>query len=115
MKYPKDQYEVLVECLKVFHVHMVDIKELNPNTLHYMVYQQFSEGQKHNWLYCVPGGILKRQHQLTEEEAKTSVKFLDFPIEKPFELYPEGCNDNHIPTAVKKAISEVFNTEYCKP
>lgn len=111
MKYPKEQYDVLVECLKVFHVHKIDVRDVSPNSLHYMVFQQFSDGQKHNWLYCVPGGVLKREHQLTEEERKTSVKFLNFTLEKPFELYPEGCDDTHIPTAVKKAIKELYENK----
>ena len=104
MKYSLIQFEELVKVLKQFAVHF-DIKAINPNALHYMVYQQISEGQKHNALYCVNGQI-KKFHSLTELEKETARKFIESDFD--FELYPSGCNDNHIETAVKKAVKSLF-------
>jgi hypothetical protein len=105
MKYPEKQYNVLVEALKQLAVHL-DIKAYNPVALYYVVYQQFSESQKHNHLYCCVGGELKKYHKLTEGEKTEAVKFLNTK-DKTLELYPEGCNDSHIETAVKRAVKEL--------
>lgn len=105
MKYPEKQYNILIEALKKLAVHL-DIKAFNPVALYYVVYQQFSESQSHNHLYCVSGGNLKKFHQLTEGEKVEAIKFLDTEG-KTLDLYPEGCNDNHIETAVKRAVKEI--------
>ena len=103
MKYPAEQFEVLLQVLKQFAVHF-DLTSVHPCTLHYMAFQQLSEGQNHNSLYCVDGKI-KKQHQLTTLEIETAIKFIDLDFD--FKLYPEGCNDNHTETAVKKAIKQL--------
>ena len=103
MKYPAKQFEELVNCLKKFAVYL-NLKESNPHTLHYMVYQQYSEGQKHNHLYCTVNG-LKRFFQLNEEEKEDCIKFIVSDYD--FQLYPNGCNDNHIETAMRKALKEM--------
>lgn len=101
MKYPKQQFETLVDTLKVLSTHF-ELSSVHPCSLHYVVYQQASEGQKQNWLYCIEGGQLSRYHALTEEQKQTAIKWLN--ISPDFALYPEGCNDNHIETAVKNAL-----------
>jgi hypothetical protein len=101
MKYPEKQYFTLVQCLKKL-AHIINVAEMNVHTLHFVIYQQFSDGQKHNWLYCTIEG-LKKRHQCKEEEEKH--KLID--IETTFDLYPEGCNDTHIETAMKKAFKEL--------
>lgn len=103
MKYPQKQFEILVNSLKKLAVH-IDIKESNPHTLHYMVYQQYSEGQKHNWLYCMPGGNIQRAHKI--KDITECEKW--FNDEQQFDLYPDGCNDSHIETAMKAAIKSLF-------
>lgn len=103
MKYPINQFEVLVNILKQFAVHF-DLNSVHPCTLHYMAFQQVSEGQKHNYLFCV-SGTLKKYHSLTEEEKQTAVKFIETDFD--FKLYPDGCNDSHIETAVKKALKQM--------
>jgi hypothetical protein len=70
-----------------------------------MVYQQFSEGQKHNWLYCMPGGNIQRAHKI--EDIANCEKWISTQYD--FKLYPEGCNDTHIETAMKAAIKELYN------
>lgn len=106
MKYPLQQFEVLVNILKQLAVHF-DLNSINPNALHYIVFQQLSEGQKHNQLYCIEGGTLKRQFQMTETEQQTAKKLIENDFD--FKLYPEGCNDNHVETAVKKAVKLLTN------
>lgn len=105
MKYPQQQFEVLTESLKKLAIH-VDIKQVNLHTLHYIIYQQYSEGQKHNWLYCLPGGQLIKAHKAASLEG--AEKF--FTGNYSFELYPAGCNDNHIETAMKQALKQLFAT-----
>lgn len=102
MKYPTQQFSILVECLKTLS-NYIDIKAIDTNRLHYIVATQYNEGQTHNHL-IVSNGELKRQCSLINEElVKNEGELLKFP-EYDFKLYPEGCNDNHIHTAVKKAI-----------
>ena len=103
MKYPKNQQQVFERFLKELFT-IIDVEKINPNTLHYICFQQHSEGQKHNWLYCTVDG-LKREHQLTENE--DAVKLFDSNFE--FELYPDGCNDNHIETMVRRTIKNLTN------
>lgn len=104
MKYPQTQFNVLVQSLKKLAVH-IDIKESNPHTLHYMIYQQYSEGQKHNWIYCMPSGSISKAHKITD--FTDCVKWFDDNIN--FDLYPTGCNDSHIETAMKNAIKEIYS------
>ena len=106
MKYPATQFETLLTILKQFAVHF-DLNSINPHSLHYMVFQQLSEGQTHNHLYCVEGGTLKRYFQLTEPEKLTAVKFIESDFD--FQLYPSGCNDNHVETAMRNALKQLKN------
>ena len=103
MKYPQQQFEVLTEGLKKLAVHF-DIKSVNPHALHFMIYQQYSEGQQHNWLYCYNGEI-RKAHKI--EDITNWVKFFEGSYN--FDLYPEGCNDSHIETAMKQAIKNLTN------
>lgn len=104
MKYPISQFAVLVDVLKQFAVH-IDIKSVNPSALHFMVYQQISNGQRHCALYCI-GNELKKFHSLTESERETARKFIENDFD--FLLYPNDCNDTNIETAVKRAIKEMY-------
>lgn len=101
MKYPQQQFETLVQTLTILN-EWFDLNAMHLSTIHYMVYQQFSEGQTHNRFYITDNDI-KRAHKLTDFTGWT--KLVD--INKPFELYPDGCNDNHIETAVKRAIKQI--------
>jgi hypothetical protein len=100
MKYPAQQFETLVSALKELARHF-EVKDVNPCELHYIVFQQGSLGQTHNWLYT-NGSEIKRAHSLSSLEGWQKVA----NVPSSFELYPDGCNDNHIETAVKRAISE---------
>lgn len=108
MKYPAKQFEILVESMKVLAVHL-DLKAMNPHTIHYMVYQQYSEGQKHNWIYCMPGGNIQRAFKIDNLEG--CEKWLTKNNGVEFELYPAGCNDDHIATAMKAALKELFTVD----
>jgi len=102
MKYPAKQFDLLKRVLNIF-AEDFEVKLIDESSLHYMAFQQFSEGQTHNWFYVNSNGILKRGHQITD--------FTDWrklvDINEPFELYPDGCNDTHIETAVKRALKEI--------
>ena len=103
MKYPTKQYVLLVQYIKEI-AKVIDITSMHPTNIHYLIYQQGSENQTHNHLYNV-GGLLKRQHQLTDDERSVAVKAFNF--ESEFELYPEGCDDTHVETAVKRALKVI--------
>lgn len=101
MKYPIEQQKVFERFLNQI-APIYDLEKPNPHTLHYMCYQQHSEGQRHNWLYNTVKG-LKRGHSLKEgEEAQ---KFFESDFD--FELYPEGCNDNHVETMLKRTYKNL--------
>ena len=106
MKYPQQQFNTLIEILKQLAVH-IDLRSINPSTLHYIAYQQLCEGQTHNYLYCVEGATLKRYHQLTDVEKQTAQKLIQIEENIEFLLYPKGCNDTHIETAMKKALKSL--------
>lgn len=104
MKYPQAQFTQLVEHLKTLAVHF-ELNSVHPATLHYEVYKNGSEGQKHNWLYLTKDGAIKRAHGLLESEIETATKILD--VNPSFELYPTGINDDHILTAMKNAFKMI--------
>ena len=103
MKYPTKQYTLLVQYLKELS-KLIDLTTMHPNNIHYLIYQQGSENQTYNHLYSV-GGTIKRQYQLTDDERGVAVKAFNF--ENGFELYPDGCDDTHIGTAVKRALKVI--------
>lgn len=104
MNYPKEQFEKLKECIKKL-APICDLKKINANSLHYICYQQITkEDQGGNKLYIF-GNEMKRYGNLTEEEKLNFVKFIE--IEYDFKLYPIGCNDLHIETAVKSALKDL--------
>ena len=106
MKYPKEQFEELVKGFKILSKY-IDLDSIHPVNLHYKVFQQYSEGQKHNHLY-VNEGIIKHAYKLELEEDFTGwEKLIDSDFD--FKLYPEGCNDSHVETASKKAIKIVLD------
>ena len=90
MKYPKKQYEVLKKALIEFNKY-VDIKNMNYYDLHFKVFQQFSEGQKHNIL-IVNNNIIKRKftlinNELVKNEGKNLINFdYDFLLYQPMKL-----------------------------
>lgn len=104
MKYPVEQFEVLIQGLKQVAKHF-NVNDINPNQLHYIVYQQFSEGQIHNHIYIMADETLKRFHTMSDEEKINAEKLID--INYDFVLYPDGCDDTHVMTAMKKAIKEL--------
>jgi hypothetical protein len=102
MKYPAEQYKQLVSGIQELST-ILDVTAINPSALHFLVYQQGSLGQTHNWIYR-KGSEIARAHAITDmldwHKVVTSVP-------ESFEIYPEGCNDNHVETAVKKAVKEI--------
>lgn len=98
MKYPESQFSLLVNGLKDLS-KVMDLNSMHPCALHFLVYQQGSEGQTHNYLY-LKDNTVKRAGNIENLEGWQKVA----NVPATFELYPEGCNDNHIETAVKRAI-----------
>lgn len=100
MKYPKEQFEKLKNALRVLAQYL-DITSIHPAQLHYIAYQQQSSGQRHNALVMVDGTVM-RAHSIGNDDTHRIL-----PIDDTFELYPDGCNDDHVITAVKRAIKEL--------
>ena len=108
MKYPKNQFELLKRALFIFNSLFENLKEINPSQLQYLVYQQGSEGQSHNHFFVNGNtGQVLRAHIIAGLGLEGFTKLIDFVNEENFPLYPEGCNDTHIETAVKKALTQI--------
>jgi hypothetical protein len=106
MNYPQKQFEQLKELVSFTKKHDQFTIDIHPCALHYFFYEQFSEGHKHNWLYTINGNI-KRGHSIDQKQIDSGEAKKIFNMNfNEFELYPDRCNDNHIETAVKKAIKE---------
>ena len=106
MKYPKKQFKELSLVINKLNKY-VDVKKLNPHNLHYIVYQQFSGGQKHNRLIIDSKGNLTKQYKLVGNDLVKQEGKLFISYSYDFKLYPDGCNDNHIETAIKNALKTV--------
>ncbi len=94
MKYPLEQYKqlksVLGELIKYLGIDKKTALD-NCNYLHYLVHSQSKYDSSH------PNVFKDKNNQRI---------FAEIP---DFKLYPEGCNDSHVETAMKKAINEIFN------
>jgi hypothetical protein len=106
MKYPQQQFTTLLNTLKALQP-AVDLFSLHPSNIHFLVYQQHSQGQKHNCIGSIQVDgqtMYKRFHAVENKQ--------DFqPLVNPdvdFELYPAGCNDAHIETAIKSALKMII-------
>lgn len=110
MKYPQEQFEVLVKALKKFNEYL-DLSKINEHALHFEIFQQFSEGHKHNRLRVSTDErkdyTLYREGRLNQSGLFTTVPLIDFKAD--FELYPNNTIDDNIATAMRKAIKEVTN------
>lgn len=106
MKYPETQFQLLTKAVNVLSKHFENLQQINPSALHFEIYQNASEGHKHNHLILIDGKIVRAN---TISDNSKFTKVLDFLNEENFQIYPEGCNDNHIETAVKKALKIVFS------
>ena len=99
MKYNSEQFEQLIKVLKAFTENGINVESFNIWDLHYRVFVQFSEGQKHNQWY-IEENLIRPLHRCGTQNPEKLINW-----DYPFELYPNGCNDSHIETAMKKALS----------
>jgi hypothetical protein len=93
MKYPQTQYKELKSALLIFKERYQiekEVAEVNAMRLHFKIYQQ-KNYQDAN------ANVIKN-----EDGARL------FELDEAFKLYPEGCNDAHVNTAMKNAINEIF-------
>jgi len=104
MKYPESQFKKLVETLKVLDQHLEDIKSINVHALHFTCYQQHAAGQEHNKFIVLNDGNIMRKHAANRLQVTGTDLFVN---DESFMLYPEGCNDNHIETAMKQALKTI--------
>lgn len=112
MKYPKEQFEKLVEYLTVISKYYDLGSITNFSYLHSFVYTNVADGQKHNKTIIKPCGGLGRSASLDSEgnlvfHEGTQILEDDFS----FKLYPAGCNDDNIETAVRKAVKLILNKQ----
>ncbi|MCB0448453.1 MAG: hypothetical protein KDD03_13280, partial [Gelidibacter sp.] len=102
LKYPFAEYQKLVEILKLLKPHF-DLESVHPCQIHYLAHQQTNIiSQPHNQIYITKGGLIKAHSVKSVEGLKKLVN-----VNYTLELYPNGCNDTHIETATRRAISEV--------
>jgi hypothetical protein len=93
MKYPQQQFNELKSSLLVFkNLYKIDKETaiLNANRLHFKIYQQKNFTNEN-------------LNVIKDENGKRL-----FDINEAYKLYPNGCNDTHINTAMKNAINEIF-------
>ncbi len=107
MKYPQQQFDLLVKSLQILSNHFENIQNIHPCQLQYLVYQQASEGQRHNAFCINEAGNICRHYYVNDLGLTGYVPLIDFLNADNFPLYPEGCNDSHIETAVKKALNQL--------
>jgi hypothetical protein len=94
MKYPVTQYNELKSALLLFIERYKIDKETatsKADYLHYKIYQQKTYQDSN-------ANIIKN-----EDGSRL------FELNEAFSLYPEGCNDTHVKTAMKNVINEIFN------
>ena len=103
MKYPQKQYEILVESIRELISLGIAVEDMHPSNVHYLVAKQYSAGNDHNSLYRNQEGLVRPKHMFSKDEVIEKVF-----KPKRFELYPEGCDDSHVATAVRKAVKEVI-------
>ena len=107
MKYPQQQFDLLVKSLQILSNHFENIQNIHPCQLQYLVYQQASEGQKHNAFCINKDGNICRHYYVNDLGLEGYDLLIDFLDDNNFPLYPYGCNDSHIETAVKKALQKI--------
>jgi hypothetical protein len=93
MKYPQPQFDELKSALIVFKDrYQIDkaTATANSNRLHFKIYQQ-------------KNFATDNLNVIKDETGKRL-----FEINEAFKLYPDGCNDTHVNTALKNAINEIF-------
>ena len=101
MKYPKSQFTKLKAILSKLNEVYTNLDFVHPAKLHYIAYQQVSDGQINNRLVNCEGVIINQWAVEGKEFAPIC------QIDTEFELYPNGCNDKHVVTATKKALKEI--------
>lgn len=106
MKYPQAQFELLKKGLSVLNNHF-ELKNIHPCQLQYTLFQQASEGQRHNAYFINDKGEIVRGYYAKDLGLQGFTMLIDFLNEENFPLYPEGCNDNHVETAVKAALKTI--------
>lgn len=107
MKYPQQQFELLKKGLSVLDKVYDNIENVNPSQLQYLLYQQASEGQRHNALFVNEDGKIVKGYIAKDLGLEGFKLLIDFLNEDNFPLYPAGCNDNHVETAVKAALKAI--------
>lgn len=103
MKYPAEQFEILKETVKALSEVFDNLKEVHPSRVYSLVINQHLEGQLHNSIVITEEGKYTRRY--IAEDLK--LKFTPLIERKPFVVYPEGCQDSHVQTAVKKALKSI--------
>lgn len=106
MKYPAKQFDKLVQHISTLAKYF-DVQSVHACQLHYMIYQQCGQGQDHNKLILTSDNVLTRSAYLDGDTLKWREGTRIIEDDNEFLLYPEGCNDPHIETAVKKAIKQL--------
>lgn len=101
MKYPANQFETLLKTLKALS-EVYELNGVHPSAIYSLVCTQHNEGQRHNRIVISSDGVYMTQH-IAEFKGVEFTPLVE--AVKGFVTYPEGCNDSHIQTAVKRALT----------
>ena len=99
MKYPENQFKLLIEALRLllkgFELTPAQALE-NVGIIHNLHFRAFVN-------YTYPNN---NSNVLNKDFKRLTVNGGErlLNVNEAFKLYPDGCNDSHIETAVKKAL-----------
>ena len=99
MKYPKKQFQNIVEVLKILK-EIYDLENLHEFRIYALVLNNISKHREWNALVKLDSGKVILANQVKENQNFSKVTETD----ESFVDFPEGINDNHIKTAVKAAL-----------
>jgi hypothetical protein len=99
MKYPKKQFEKIVEVLKILK-EIYDLENLHEFRIYALVLNNISKHREWNALVKLDSGRVILANQVKENQKFSKV----IETDESFVEYPEGINDNHIKTAIKAAL-----------
>ena len=93
MKYPSNQFDLLkafiFKAIQYYKLTVEDCKQTAlMHDLHFKAFQHYTYNDSHP--------MFDRVNRLV-------------PVNRSFELYPAGCKDSHIETAIKNVVSQLIS------
>lgn len=108
VKYPKDQYERLVEVLRIIDNHLsIDLRDKHPADVWWLAYSQVSKSNKHNRLGYTDDNLGSYDRLCKQHQANGGFKPL-MKSDDSIKIDIEGIKDSHRDTATKRALKEIY-------